>query len=159
MIRVQSNNMPNKCYQQNAYTNFIPDYQTVDFYVDWNPEAIETRYEKDFDTDWDTDSLLCDIDRTHPRNLPEGTLFWKSGLTPKFSRVVGFSKFNTLLFNGLIEYGEDKLTKDAVQGSQAYKYDKCLTTTDDRNSVMHTHTITPCAHPDGGSDLFKPGNC
>lgn len=102
---------------------------------------------------------MCAIDRTHPENLPDGTTFWKHGLTPKLSRVVGFSKFNTLLFNGLIEYGEDHETKDAVQDSQAYKFDKCLTTTDDRNNVLHSHTITPCAHADGGSNLFKPGNC
>ena len=36
-IRVQSNGMPNKCWQQNSYTDNTAKYQEIDFRVTWNP--------------------------------------------------------------------------------------------------------------------------
>jgi hypothetical protein len=33
--------------------------------------------------------------------MHESVEFWKSGLTPKMDRMVGFSTLNVLLFNGL----------------------------------------------------------
>ena len=53
-------------------------------------------------------------------------------------RMVGFSKLNIMLFNGLAE----ATGLDATENDEVYNYDKCLTRTDSRRKVLHANTIT-----------------
>lgn len=51
-IRVQSNNMPNKCWESSSANPNVGDYVTVDFSTTWNPDmtGIENYTAEDFDT-------------------------------------------------------------------------------------------------------------
>jgi hypothetical protein len=82
--------------------------------------------------------------------------FWKSGLTPKMDRMVGFSTLNVLLFNGLTTDGKDAVLNEYL------KMDECLTETEGKNKIMHSHTISPCASPTAStlvSTTNKPNVC
>lgn len=155
MIRVQSNNLPNKCWQQNAVGTNIPVYTAVDFKTTWNADmtGIDNYTDSDFATDAQTDDILCATDRTIEENMNSVVDFWKHGKTPKMDRMVGYSRQNILLYNGLNEDALDVTEQDYLL------FDKCLTTTDTRNDVLHAHTLSPCAAPSGGSLYNKPGNC
>lgn len=70
-IRVQSNNMPNKCWESSASNPNVADYVTVDWTTTWNPNmtGIENYVATDFDTQDETESVLCDITRTANANM------------------------------------------------------------------------------------------
>jgi hypothetical protein len=157
-IRVQSNGMPNKCWQQNSYTDNTAKYQEIDFRVTWNPTINDNQnYEKeDFASNLATDQLLCSRDRLMTENMPPLTTFVKHGRMFKTDRFAGFSRMNIMIYDGLTDEGR---AWDATEGDEQYSYDKCLTRSDPRNGVLYHNTISPCANALGGSTSTKPGNC
>lgn len=62
-IRVQSNNMPNVCWQTNTLNPNVAKYVTVDFKVTWNADMTDIiNYDSTyFDSSSDTESTLCDL--------------------------------------------------------------------------------------------------
>jgi hypothetical protein len=78
-IRVQSNNMPNHCWQSSTSNPNVGDYTTVDFTTTWNPDmtGILNYSEADFDTQDETESVLCDISRTNDANMNAATTIVK----------------------------------------------------------------------------------
>jgi predicted P-loop ATPase/GTPase len=135
--------MPKVCWRHNTRSDAVPDYKAVDFEVVWNANVnlLENYTLEDFDTDLKTDEILCATDRTRAIYMHESVKFWKSGLTPKMDRMVGFSTLNVLLFNGLTTDGKDAVLNEYL------KMDECLTETEGKNKIMHAHTISPCASP------------
>jgi len=71
MIRVQTNALPDHCWR----TSFIPtvaQYKNDDFTVTWNANVAGflNYSEADFSSTGDTESILCDIQRTSDSNMP-----------------------------------------------------------------------------------------
>lgn len=81
MLRVQSNNIANTCWQQNAVGSNVPQYTTVDFKTTWNADmtGVENYVSDDFATDAMTDDVLCATDRTVSENMDSTISFWKHG--------------------------------------------------------------------------------
>lgn len=71
-IRVQTNNMPNKCYEYNSADPNVPDYVAVDFTVAFNTKMkdIVNYTADDIATQESIDFLLCDVNRTNKSNMP-----------------------------------------------------------------------------------------
>ena len=65
----------------------------------------------------------------------------------------GFGRLNVALFNGLALGSVDAVT------GEGDTMDGCLTHAAPTTMAMHSHSITPCAAPSGGSTTTKPGLC
>jgi hypothetical protein len=154
-IRVQSNNMPNKCWQSSVANPNVGDYVTVDFTTTWNPDmtGILNYSEADFDTQDETESVLCDISRTANSNMNDVTTIVEDDECTGITTWAGFGRLNVALFNGLA-LG----SVDAVLG-EGTTMDGCLTHAAPTTYAQHAHSISPCAAPNGGSTTVKPGVC
>jgi hypothetical protein len=156
-IRVQSNNMPNSCWQTNPNSPNVPDYVNVDFRVTWNADMtrVLNYLDADFATPADVDTVLCDIQRTSSANMHSSITYVEVDNSTSLEHWSGFTRNNVALFNGLTIANED------VLDTEADLLDGCLGQSSANDNVQHVHTISPCVNGSGvsGSKTRKPGAC
>jgi len=110
-IRVQSNNMPNSCWQTNPNSPNVPDQVNVDFRVTWNADMtrVFNYFDADFATPADVDTVMCDIQRTNSANMHSSITYVEVGDAVNMNHWSGFTKNNVALYNGLSIGNQDIL--------------------------------------------------
>jgi hypothetical protein len=124
MIRAQSNNMPNYCWNLTKIPN-IPNYFSVDFQVAWNsavPVGTYTYTATQFSTAKSTTEILCDIQRTSKANIPSAYGYNEGGATAKdsYATAAGLATTGLLIFNGLAMGNVDAVVNEGAS------MDKCM---------------------------------
>lgn len=158
MIRVQSNNMPNICWQTNTSNPNVAGYVTVDFEVTWNAAmtGILNYDADDFDTSDDVDFILCDIQRTDESNMHISVSYTEDSSSTSMTTWAGFGRQNIALFNGLALGDTDAVINEGAS------MDKCLSHASPYTFAQHAHSISPCVCTScitSTSTTTKPGAC
>jgi len=153
-IRVQSNNMPQMCWQTSTGNPNVASYQIVDFSVTWNKDmtGVVNYPASSWSTQDDTTNILCDISRTNEANLPADINYSENGSSIGMQTVAGFGRTNIALYNGLAAGNADAVL------TELSSMDKCVSHAP-KQGVQHAHSITPCMNGGGitGSTTEKPG--
>jgi hypothetical protein len=176
-IKVQSNNMPNVCWQHNPKNPNIAKTATVEFEVMWNknfkkptettpPYYYNYNYYTDFYTKDDASFVLCDIQRTDSSNMlyEIGSSYSHADQDPansvwNLATWAGFSKMNIAIFNGLALGDQDAVA------TEWETMDRCMTHATPVSNLLHVHSLSPCAAGSNteddtlGSTSSKPGIC
>jgi hypothetical protein len=141
-IRVQTNGLPNRCYDAPE----APATQDVDFQVKWQWDVGSNVY-NDPTTQAAVDSLICDIESTSDSNIASDADYSLIGTT-NIDTAIGVGLDGVMLFNGISAEGVDPLFP-AVYGSVTdadsakEMFDMCLGHPDD-TYFYHVHAFAPC---------------
>lgn len=156
-IRVQSNNMPNTCWQTNPNSPNVADYVNVDFRVTWNADMtrVLNYLDSDFATPADVDTVLCDLQRTSSSNMHSSITYVEVDNSISMDHWSGFTRNNVALYNGL------DITNQDIMETASDEFDGCLSRASANDNAQHVHTISPCVNGNGavGSQTRKPGAC
>lgn len=155
--------MPNHCFQainQNPYTTHTSDFDVI---FNRDVTGMMNVQESDVATQAQTEELLCDIQRTNPTNMMDGTGFTEYGngvANPappspgQLNTASGIAVSGANIFNALAAGNADAVENEWVT------LDQCLTHPTPF-SEYHYHMWSPCAHKSNGwaSTSVAPDMC
>ena len=162
-IRVQSNEMPNHCFQ--AINDNPLSTNAGDFEVIFNRDVsgMENVSSEDVDSETKATELLCDISRTKPDNMLDGTEYTEytdsvanSVPTPpsQLNTASGIAISGAMIFNALASGNQDAVENEWVT------LDECLTHPTPYGEY-HYHMWSPCYKKGNGwaSTTVAPDMC
>ena len=156
-IQVQTNNMPNRCWEHNTTSPNVAGAVAVDFTVTFNKSMTSiSNYDfDDFIDSADVDLLLCNISRTNKSNMHISISYTDADGSTDTSTWSGVSNMNIGIFNGLASGNTDAMQAEATT------MDQCLTHAAPTTNALHVHSVSPCGTTAAAasSPSTKPGVC
>jgi hypothetical protein len=161
-IRVQSNQLPNHCFQainDNPYTTGVSDFEVL---FNRDVTGMMNYESSDIDTQAKTEELLCDIQRTSSTNMLDGTEYSEyidnavapPGPPSQLTTASGVAVSGANIFNALANGNDDAVENEWVT------LDQCLTHPTPFGEY-HYHMWSPCTHKGNGwaSTSVAPDMC